>query len=126
MIARLRPGVSLEQAQAEVREIGERLAARYPESTAGWSGHLRPLRSFSLSPETRLALRYLGGASAFILLIAWDRPLITSKIGAYTTLGIPLGIGVIVIAWIWTAIYVVVSNTKHDPEVERLRKELES
>lgn len=70
MIARLRPGVSLEQAQAEVREIGERLAARHPESTAGWSGHLRPLRSFSLSPETRLALRYLGGASAFILLIA--------------------------------------------------------
>jgi uncharacterized membrane protein (DUF485 family) len=61
----------------------------------------------------------------FILLIAWDRPLITSKIGAYTTLGIPLGVGVIVVAWIWTAIYVVVSNTKHDPEVERLRKELE-
>jgi uncharacterized membrane protein (DUF485 family) len=48
-----------------------------------------------------------------------------SKIGAYTTLGIPLGVGVIVVAWIWTAIYVVVSNTKHDPEVERLRKELE-
>jgi uncharacterized membrane protein (DUF485 family) len=61
----------------------------------------------------------------FILLIAWDRPLITSKIGAYTTLGIPLGVGVIVVAWIWTAIYVVVSNTKYDPEVERLRKELE-
>jgi putative ABC transport system permease protein len=70
MIARLRLGISLEQAEAEVRQLGERLAARYPESTAGWSGHLRPLRSHSLTPETRLALRYLGGASAFILLIA--------------------------------------------------------
>ena len=68
-----------------------------------------------------LFITYYG----FILLIAWDRPLITTKIGAYTPLGIPLGIGVIVVAWIWTAIYVVVSNTKHDPEVERLRKELE-
>jgi len=70
MTVRLRSGVSLEAAQAEVRTIGERLASRYPESTAGWSGFLRPLRANLLSPETRLALRYLGGASAFIFLIA--------------------------------------------------------
>jgi uncharacterized membrane protein (DUF485 family) len=78
--------------------------------------------TLNLTLLAALFVTYYG----FILLIAWDRPLLTSKIGAYTTLGIPLGVGVIVVAWIWTAIYVVVSNTKHDPEVERLRKELES
>jgi putative ABC transport system permease protein len=63
MAVRLRPGVSLADAQAEVRAIGDRFAARYPESTAGWSGYVRPLRANSLNPETRLALRYLSGAS---------------------------------------------------------------
>ena len=70
MAVRLRSGVSLEAAQAEVRTIGEGLAARYPESTSGWSGTLRPLRANWLSLETRLALHYLGVASAFIFLIA--------------------------------------------------------
>jgi predicted permease len=70
MIARLRSGVSEEAARSEVEEIGRRLAARYPASTAGWNGHLRALRSLFLSPQTRHALRYLAGASAFILLIA--------------------------------------------------------
>jgi len=70
MAVRLRSGVSLADAQAEVRTIGDRLAARYPESTAGWGGYLRPVRANSFTPEMRLALRYLSGASAFIFLIA--------------------------------------------------------
>jgi len=70
MVVRLRPGVSLADAQAEVRTVGDRLAARYPESTAGWSGYVRPVRANSFPPEMRLALRYLSGASAFIFLIA--------------------------------------------------------
>jgi len=70
MAVRLRAGVSLEAAQAEVRTIGERLAARYPESTAGWGGYVRSLRANTLTPETLVALRYLGGAAAFIFLIA--------------------------------------------------------
>jgi len=70
MMARLRPGISADEARAEVEAIGERLAARHPASTAGWHGYLRPLRNNFFSPETRLNLRYLAGASAFILLIA--------------------------------------------------------
>ena len=57
MAVRLRSGVSLAAAQAEVR-------------TAGRSATLQLLRASVLSPETRLALRYLGGAAAFIFLIA--------------------------------------------------------
>lgn len=41
-----------------------------------------------------------------------------------TTLGIPIGIGVIVFAFIITAIYVVWANSSYDPEVERLKKQL--
>ncbi len=61
----------------------------------------------------------------YILLIGYDKPLMSSKIGVVTTLGIPLGVGVIVVAWILTLIYVAYSNSKYDPEVERLKKELE-
>ena len=64
-----------------------------------------------------LFLTYYG----FILLVAYDKPLLAQRIGQFTTLGIPLGAGVIVVGWILTAIYVNWANTKYDPEVERLK-----
>lgn len=69
MIARLRPGVSVGKAREEIEEIGRRLAARYPETTAERRARLQPLRS-NVTPELRLIVRYVGGAAAFILLIA--------------------------------------------------------
>ncbi len=62
----------------------------------------------------------------FILLVAWNRELMATRIGAATTLAIPLGVGVIVVAWVLTAAYVIWSNRSYDPEVERLKKQLES
>ncbi|HEV3073433.1 MAG TPA: DUF485 domain-containing protein, partial [Thermoanaerobaculia bacterium] len=56
----------------------------------------------------------------FILLIAADKPVLAQKIGEYTTLGIPIGVGVIVAAWVLTFIYVVWANRVHDVEVSRL------
>ena len=61
----------------------------------------------------------------YILLIAADKPLVSTKIGAVTTLAIPLGIGSIVAAWILTGVYVWWANRKYDPEVERLKGQLE-
>ncbi len=61
----------------------------------------------------------------YILLIAYAKPLMATKIGEYTTLGIPVGVAVIVIGWALTAWYVVWANTKYDPEVERIKKELQ-
>ncbi len=60
----------------------------------------------------------------FILLVAWNKSFMASRIGQVTTLGIPIGVGVIVIAWILTAIYVVWTNRSYDPEVERLKGQL--
>jgi uncharacterized membrane protein (DUF485 family) len=58
----------------------------------------------------------------YIILIAADRALLSHRIGAVTTLGIPLGAAVIVGAWILTASYVVWANRRYDGEVARLRR----
>jgi len=60
----------------------------------------------------------------FILLIALDKAFISQKIGAYTTLGIPLGVLVIILAVILTAIYVIIANKYYDPEVKKLKEKL--
>lgn len=60
----------------------------------------------------------------YILLIAADKPLVSRRIGEVTTLGIPLGVAVIVLSWALTAAYVVWANLVYDPEVARLRDRL--
>jgi predicted permease len=68
MIARLRPGVPLAAAQADLRAVAARLAAQHPESNHGWRVQVRSLRRFSVfSYESR---RMLPGSAWFILLIA--------------------------------------------------------
>jgi uncharacterized membrane protein (DUF485 family) len=57
----------------------------------------------------------------YIVLIATDKELVSRKIGEVTTLAIPLGIAVIVVAWVLTAFYVSWANRSYDPEVERLK-----
>lgn len=62
----------------------------------------------------------------YILLIAYDKKALAQKVGEYTTLGIPLGVAVIVLAWLLTAGYVVWANGSHDAEVKRLRDQVQS
>jgi uncharacterized membrane protein (DUF485 family) len=57
----------------------------------------------------------------YVLLIALDKPFLARKIGTVTTLGIPVGVGVIIGAWVLTAIYVIWANKSHDVEVKRLK-----
>jgi uncharacterized membrane protein (DUF485 family) len=60
----------------------------------------------------------------YILLIAVDKPFLARRVGEVTTLGIPVGIAVIVLAWALTAGYVVWANRVHDAEVRRLRDQV--
>jgi uncharacterized membrane protein (DUF485 family) len=60
----------------------------------------------------------------YILLIAGNKAFLAQRIGEYTTLGIPIGVGVIVAAWVLTYIYVVWANRVHDAEVSRLVEEM--
>lgn len=64
------------------------------------------------------------GYYGFILLIGSNKELMSTKVGEVTTLGIPLGVGVIVFAWILTAFYVGWANKSYDPEVDRLKGQL--
>lgn len=60
----------------------------------------------------------------FILLIAVDKAFLARRIGEHTTLGIPLGVGVIVISWVLTAIYVLWANGSHDSTVAKLKDQV--
>jgi len=68
-IARLKPGVTLQQARAEMDTIAGRLAEQYKQFNHGYGINLVPLRR-QFAGEIRLALLSLMGAVAFVLLIA--------------------------------------------------------
>lgn len=76
--------------------------------------------AMSLALTTIMLALYFG----FILLIAYRKDLLAIKIGTATTLGIPLGVATIVLAWLLTAFYVGWANRRHDPEVRQLRDQL--
>lgn len=61
----------------------------------------------------------------FILLVSTNKELVSTKVGEVTTLAIPLGIAAIVVAWALTAFYVAWANKVYDPEVERLKNQLQ-
>ena len=69
VIARLRPGADLKQAQAEMNTISSRLEQQYPADDKGWGAAVRPLQA-DLVSDVRPALLVLLGAVGFILLIA--------------------------------------------------------
>jgi len=60
----------------------------------------------------------------YILLIPYAPEFMRAKIAGVTTTAIPLGVGVIVFAFVLTAIYVAWANAKYDPEVDRLKNQL--
>src|SRR5262252_1130501 len=68
-IARLKPGVSREQAEVELKTIASALAVETPERNTNWTAQVRTLHD-ELSGEYRRSLLVLAGAVAFVLLIA--------------------------------------------------------
>jgi predicted permease len=69
-IARLKPGMSLQQAQQEMDSISARLNREYPLFEAGKSVNVVRLPAELVHPGTRTALWMLFGAVLFLLLIA--------------------------------------------------------
>ncbi len=68
-IARLKSGVTLEQAQAEMNTISQRLEQAYPEDDKGWGASIKSMREETVG-DVRPALLMMLGAVAFVLLIA--------------------------------------------------------
>ncbi|HSP45548.1 MAG TPA: ABC transporter permease, partial [Chthoniobacterales bacterium] len=68
-IGRLKPGVSVAQANAELRTLAGALEKKYPETNTKFGAALQPLRD-ELVGDVRTALYVLFGAVACLLLIA--------------------------------------------------------
>ena len=78
--------------------------------------------SYSWICTVLMLVAYFG----FILLIAFDPTLLGSKIGdGVTTLGVPVGLGVILFTIAITAIYVKKANTDFDAMKEAVIKDIQ-
>jgi uncharacterized membrane protein (DUF485 family) len=63
----------------------------------------------------------MGAYFAFILLVAFNKPLLGRLLAPGLSLGIVLGASVIVTAWVLMWVYVRWANNHYDSAVERLR-----
>jgi predicted permease len=68
-IARLKPGVSIAQARADMGEVSRNLAAAFPDKDRGIGASLVPLKE-QIVGNTKPFLQVLLGAVGFVLLIA--------------------------------------------------------
>jgi predicted permease len=69
IVARLRPAVTMQQAQAFLDAAQARLAAQYPETNAGWSALVIPFRTPGVQGILRDTILALLGAVGFMLMI---------------------------------------------------------
>ena len=76
---------------------------------------------FSVIMSILMIIAYYG----YILLIAFNKPFLATKLspGAVTSIGIPMGVGVILFTIVLTWIYVRRANTEFDTEAEAIIKE---
>jgi putative ABC transport system permease protein len=70
VMGRLKPGIAVGSAAADMEGVAKRLAVTYPDSNAGWSVKVEPLKNAFTSPGTIRGLWLLMGAVGFVLLIA--------------------------------------------------------
>ena len=70
VFARLKPGVTEEQAVTELKAIAARLAQSYPTENKDWGIRTRPLSEWMLPDEVELVMLAMMGAVTLVLLIA--------------------------------------------------------
>ncbi len=62
----------------------------------------------------------------FVALIAFNKPYLAQKMtaGKATTIGIPIAVGVILLSWVFTGIYIFWANSKYDAMVKKLKDKI--
>ena len=102
-------------------EQEEDRAARYDEvvDDPRYQQLVRRRGRFTLILTIIMLVAYFG----YVALIAFDKPLLARPIGGgVTSLGIPVGVGLILLAILLTGFYVRRANKAYDPLVDALRR----
>lgn len=74
----------------------------------------------------RLSAVMLAGYYGFILLVAFAPDVFKRVVwGEYTTIGFPLGVGIILLAFVLTGIYVYKANRHFDALTQHIKQALE-
>ena len=95
-------------------------AARYDEILADprYQRLLKRRGRFTWTLSLVMLVAYFG----YIALVAFDKSLLARPIGGgVTSLGIPVGVGLILLAILLTGLYVRRANKEYDPLVDALR-----
>ncbi|MBS2018494.1 MAG: DUF485 domain-containing protein [Deltaproteobacteria bacterium] len=74
-------------------------------------------RFIALTLTVAMLVTYFG----FVLLVAYDKPLLGKVLVPGLSLGILLGALVILVAWILTGVYVLWANRVYDAELAKVR-----
>ncbi len=69
VMGRMKPGVTLQQAQADMDTVTSHIAAAYPKSNTGWGAAVEPLKNDFMPSDRIRNLWLLLGAVGFVLLI---------------------------------------------------------
>jgi putative ABC transport system permease protein len=70
VLGRLKQGVTLAQANDDMKAVAKRIAEANPKTNTGWSASVEPLQNNFLGADTIATLWMLLGAVGFVLLIA--------------------------------------------------------
>jgi putative ABC transport system permease protein len=70
VMGRLKPGVTIAQANADMASVTKHISEEFPKSNQGWGASVEPLQNDFLNRDTIRALWILLGAVGFVLLIA--------------------------------------------------------
>ena len=81
---------------------------------------VRKRLSVSLTMTAIMLVVYFG----FILTIAFSKELLAMKIGEHLTIGLPIGLGIIIFAWLLTGMYTRWANGSYDKSVRELRDQI--
>ncbi|MDT8324371.1 MAG: DUF485 domain-containing protein [Bacteroidota bacterium] len=81
---------------------------------------VRKRMSVTLTLTAVMLIVYFG----FILVIAFDKELLAAKIGEHVTIGLPIGIGIIIFAWLLTGIYTWWANNRYDRVVREMKQQI--
>jgi putative ABC transport system permease protein len=70
VMGRLKPGVTIQQAEQNMNSVTAHIAQVYPKSNKGWGAKVEPLKNDFMPPDRIHMLWLLLGAVGFVLLIA--------------------------------------------------------